>query len=540
MKPVARALAFAAVVAAAATAGASAVAAPQPAKRTSAPAPDARGVQWIVSNDVADVERALAQARDENKPLFLYWGAVWCPPCNLVKSTIFKRPDFIERSRAFVPVYLDGDTPGAQKLGARFRVGGYPTMILFRPDGTEITRLAGEVDPKKYMQLLDWGLSGRGASAKQALDDALAGRALGAEEWRLLAYYAWETDEQQLAPKADVPQIVAKLADACPPDQKQAASRLRLRAMALASGRVKPSAEDSRRGAAHLRSVLADQAAVREHYDVLSLYADDLVNYAAPQPGAERTNLKRAYGAALDRLVADRTLSTDARITALVAKVQIAKLDAPDRNRPPLPAALLAEVREHVKQADRTTTDLNERQTVIATAGYLLAQAGLLDESDRLLQAELSRSHSPYYHMLGLASNARKRGTPEGRRAAIEWARRAYEAARGPATRLQWGNSYVGYLVELAPGDAARIEEAATAVVGEFASAPNAGDLFFARNRGILTRMSARLVKWNADGAHDAVLAKLRARVAGVCDRLPPGDADRAACASLFTSAPRG
>src|SRR5690606_17283344 len=128
---------------------------------------------------------------------------------------------------------------------------------------------------------------------------------------------------------------------------------------------------------------------------------------------------------------------------------------------------LLAEVREHVKQADRTTTDLNERQTVIATAGYLLTQAGLLDESDRLLQAELSRSHSPYYHMLGLASNARKRGTPEGRRAAIEWARRAYEAARGPATRLQWGNSYVGYLVELAPGDAARIEEAATAVVGE-------------------------------------------------------------------------
>ncbi len=68
-----------------------------------------------------------------NQPLFLYWGAVWCPPCNQVKATVFNRQGFIARSRFFVPVHLDGDSPSAQKLGARFKVRGYPTMILFRP-----------------------------------------------------------------------------------------------------------------------------------------------------------------------------------------------------------------------------------------------------------------------------------------------------------------------------------------------------------------------------------------------------------------------
>lgn len=98
---------------------------------------DHSGIDWRKDNDV---DAAFTQAKLAKKPLFLYWGAVWCPPCNQVKATIFNRQDFIDRSRHFIPVYLDGDTPSAQKLAAGFKVRGYPTMILFKPDGTEITR----------------------------------------------------------------------------------------------------------------------------------------------------------------------------------------------------------------------------------------------------------------------------------------------------------------------------------------------------------------------------------------------------------------
>ena len=74
------------------------------------------GIAWTRATSEADVDAAFAQARADHKPLFLYWGAKWCPPCNQVQATLFNRADFIARSRAFVPVYIDGDSPGAQKL----------------------------------------------------------------------------------------------------------------------------------------------------------------------------------------------------------------------------------------------------------------------------------------------------------------------------------------------------------------------------------------------------------------------------------------
>src|SRR5689334_4158184 len=119
-----------------------------------APSMTKDGIAWQVASSDAEVDKAFALAKQSGKPVFLYWGAVWCPPCNQVKATLFSRPDFVERSRAFVPVYVDGDKPGAQKVAARFKVSGYPTMILFKPDGTEVTRLPGEVDPERYLLTL--------------------------------------------------------------------------------------------------------------------------------------------------------------------------------------------------------------------------------------------------------------------------------------------------------------------------------------------------------------------------------------------------
>ena len=134
------------------------------------------GIAWRKAATDAEVDAAFGEARAQSKPVFLYWGAEWCPPCNQVKATLFNRQDFIERSRAFVPVYIDGDRPGAQKIGARFRVSGYPTMVLFRADGTELTRLPGEVEPARYLEVVTLGINAQ-RPVKDVLADARAGRA---------------------------------------------------------------------------------------------------------------------------------------------------------------------------------------------------------------------------------------------------------------------------------------------------------------------------------------------------------------------------
>ena len=133
----------------------------------------------------------------------------------------------------------------------------------------------------------------------------------------------------------------------------------------------------------------------------------------------ERAKLNASWNTALDQLVADTSLSTADRLSAVDAQVALAKLDDP---KAALSPALIKSVRQQAARADRETTDVYARQAVISSAADLLADADLLDESDAMLKAELVRSHSPYYYMLGLAANAKTRGD---KAAALGWYEKA-------------------------------------------------------------------------------------------------------------------
>ncbi len=180
---------------------------------------------------------------------------------------------------------------------------------------------------------------------------------------------------------------------------------------------------------------------------------------------------------------------------------------------------------DEVARVDRESRNAYERQTVIDAAASLLTTARMLDASDTLLKAELTKSHAPYYFMLDLASNAKKRGD---KAAAIDWYAKAYDAAQGPATRLQWGTTYVNALVDLAPDDGARIERAATHVLGEIE--PDAAS-FDGRNRKRLSRMTEKLAAWNAGGAHAAAAARIADASRSLCRR---ASAVQAPCDALL------
>ena len=488
-------------------------------------------VAWLSAASDHDIERAFSQARAEKKPLLLYWGAAWCPPCNHLKATLFNRADFIERSRSLVAVNIDGDLPGAQKLGTRFKVRGYPTMILMAADGSEITRLPGEADAPQVLNALQLGLSG-GRPVKAVLADARAGKPVSGPEWRMLAFYAWDIDEAQLVSATERPALLAQLSAAAPPTETQAATRLLLKALAESDDGKGMRADAALR--ARVARLLADPPASRAQMDVLVNAAAEIAKALAPEPGAERRKVVAGLETALQRLQADASLSRADRLNALASRVLLARIDLPKAERhPKLPTALLLQVKAQVARDDREIRDPYERQAVITTGASVLGDAGLWAESDALLKANLPRSHSPYFLMSQLGANARKLGRKDE---ALQWYAQAYARSEGPATRLQWGASYFGVLVDLAPQDAARIEQVARQLLAEAARDPAA---FHERSARSVQRVGSRLAEWNRDGQHDAVLQRLRDGpdgVAALCGKLDAADVQRVACEGVLKS----
>jgi thiol-disulfide isomerase/thioredoxin len=483
------------------------------------------GIGWYDG----DVDAAFAAAKAANKPVFLYWGAEWCPPCAQIKSTIFNKREFQERARLFVPVYLDGDTPSAQRHGEQFGVVGYPTMILFRPDGAEITRLPGGVDIARYATILDVALE-RARPVRDIVAAARSGGEVSTGDWRLLAYYSWgsDVDGRAVAEEQRLPTLRA-LARRCPVELAGDCARLYFEYLnaAVAASTPDESAFDGLERADSRRRLLAllpDDAVQSSNVDNLLYGAKDVVALLSDPGTAERRELTRAWGAALDRVGARdhaSSLSAPEQLLLIRARVMLAKLEAPDA---PLPPALLDQARRAVAQVDAKTTEGYARQAAINAAANLYWEAGLVDEANTLLTAELEKSKSPYYFMLDLADLAEKAGRKQD---AVQWLARAYEGAQGPATRFQWGYNYLVGLLEMTPEDTAGIERAGLAVLGELDGAP---DAFYQRTRMRLEQLDSRLLEWGDDGEAAKVVETLRARTQQICGKLPAEDPGRRSC----------
>lgn len=482
------------------------------------------GIEWFEG----DVDAAFAAARAANKPLFLYWGAEWCPPCGQIKATIFNRREFQERSRLFIPVYLDGDTPSAQKQGERFGVVGYPTMILFNPQGTELTRLPGGVDVERYGKILDVALA-EARPVKEILAAAAHGGEVTNGDWQLLAYYSWATDNGRAMSKARATGTFRALSSRCPVELQPDCARLYFEYLGAAAedaadGKTGFTGLDRAEGRKKLLELLALPAVGRANVANLFYGAKDIVGLLSDAGSPERWQLTDAWRSALDRLKSAEggaALSAAEQLNLIRARVQLAKLDAPGA---PLPPALLDEARKAVQQVDAATTDVYARQAAINSAANLYWEADLDEDANRLLVAELTKSKTPYYFMLDLADLAEKAGRSDE---AVQWLARAYAGAEGPATRFQWGYNYLIGLLELTPDDTATIEKAGLQVLGELDDSP---DAFYQRTRMRLDELSRVLLEWGATGDRAKVVETLRARAGAICRGMPEGDEGRGNC----------
>ncbi|MEK6579545.1 MAG: thioredoxin fold domain-containing protein, partial [Bdellovibrionota bacterium] len=97
-------------------------------------------------------EIALARASKEHKPLLIDFFGIWCPPCNMLDEKVFLSPSFMKQTSHFIKLKLDADSEVSWELKSKFKVGGYPTLIIASPQGEEIHRIVGYRPLKEFNQ----------------------------------------------------------------------------------------------------------------------------------------------------------------------------------------------------------------------------------------------------------------------------------------------------------------------------------------------------------------------------------------------------
>jgi thiol-disulfide isomerase/thioredoxin len=492
-------------------------------EETPAPAPStaAPHIDWYQG----DVDAALAAAAQHNKPVLLYWGAEWCPPCQQLKATVFKRADFVAKTRLFIAVNLDGDEPGAQKWGERFRVTGYPTMLVLSPQRVETMRIAGGMDMVQYANILDLSLADL-QPVEQILSAAQT-RPLSSGECQRLALNAWVLDDTTAEQDARLATQLQHAAGQCPTASTADHERLTMVAAFYASNRE---AESLAAGKPPSATLSTHVAAVSEllsagqlsgaNADVLTYLGEPFFRAVKARGAAPALKFNQQYAAAMEAAANNPQFAVADQLSAVGNRLDAEKILMGSIGPP-----LQRYARERLDAALARPETPYVRSGLINAALPIFELLDAIPEAYQLLQSELPKTQTPYYYQADLAALAETLGRKDE---AVAWAQRAYDGSRGAATRFQWGNIYLGSLLRLQPRDTTRIQATGLAVLGELDGA----DRIYQRARTRLVALDGALLKWqNADKtARRPVLLALRTRMNQTCATIPASEPARQSC----------
>jgi thiol-disulfide isomerase/thioredoxin len=511
-------------------------------EKNAVPAPDGAVDLAAVHADVpdiawfkGDVDAAFESARAANKPVLLYWGAQWCPPCKQLKSAVFNRPDFIEKSKLFVAVYLDGDLPDAQKYGDEFRVTGYPTVVVFKPDRTEITRIAGNMDLSLYAGVLDNAL-GDVRPVKEVIDLAVKGDApLLPADCRRLAYHAFDLEDDGIFAPAVQQKAFENAARLCPADLAKERARLQIMAAAQAATLQKAVIEKGGKADRSLTVHIVRVNEILANKDLALANADALRSLRPEFYLAARQTLPQIAPVLRERImsIADAATASSSQegaqfapadqLAAQLIKIRVAKAYAPDGKVP-------TDVRTVAVQT--ATKMLDVKQDPYVRAGVVNSAENIyiaLEDRERLralMAQEAATSNTPWYYLGDLADVEEKLGNEQR---ALELLAEAYAKTKGAASRFQWGYNYLEGLLRMKPDDTVTIEKVGMQVLGEL-DGPNR---VHRRTLSRLNRLDKALHEWSTTPARAAVMTKFRTRVVQVCAKSPGDPATEQSCAAF-------
>jgi len=92
-------------------------------------------------------QEALEKAKAENKPIFLDIYATWCGPCKKLKKNTFSDKAVGEYySKNYINIAINGETNEGRMLAEKYKIQGYPTLLIVDKNGKQLTKNVGFMD----------------------------------------------------------------------------------------------------------------------------------------------------------------------------------------------------------------------------------------------------------------------------------------------------------------------------------------------------------------------------------------------------------
>ncbi len=104
------------------------------------PAADAGGINFYEASWTDVVKKA----DKENKLIFVDIYATWCGPCKMLKKYTFPNKELGDYFNAnFVNATFDGEQGDGEELARKYRIQGYPTLLILNKKGEVVAQTAG-------------------------------------------------------------------------------------------------------------------------------------------------------------------------------------------------------------------------------------------------------------------------------------------------------------------------------------------------------------------------------------------------------------
>ena len=278
----------------------------------------------------------------------------------------------------------------------------------------------------------------------------------------------------------------------------------------------------------YLQAVMADDALMRESLGDIAWDADKIINLVIPaeQQAEVRDRIFHEINSALED---PATVSLE-RIELLMGWLKVSTAGLGEEE------TLSDEQLEWVKQQAETAREELPKEQLHSGLYFLsriYSQAGLIDEARDVMRQGIDETQAPYYFMTGLARLEKGQGNLDE---ALAWYEKAWEASRGPRTRVRWGSAYLNSLVELSPDNVPAIRDTGLQLVAEISDQDNWQE-YYSRT---ISRISDSLLEWSEvaeSTERNVVLDDIRTEMQSQCAKAESANQEQVACSNFLVRA---